>query len=99
MKRLFLPLIGFLVLATGCARFNSTVTERTLPDGSNERVTVVRAVTLFDSKSELAKLSSGQTDKSQKVSIGSLNQESSATNAVALIESVIGAAVRAAVKP
>ena len=99
MKRLFPPLIGILVLATGCARFTSTVTERTLPDGSNERVTVVRAVTLFDSKSELAKLSSGQTDKSQKVSIGSLNQESSATNAVSLIESVIGAAVRAAVKP
>lgn len=99
MKRTFLPLIGFLALATGCARFNSTVTERTLPDGSNERVTVVRAATLFDSKSELARLSSGQTDKSQKVSIGSLNQESSGTNAVSLIESVIGAAVRAAVKP
>ena len=99
MNPLFPLLFSFLVLATGCARFNSTVTERTLPDGSNERVTVVRAVTLFDSKSELAKLSSGQTDKSQKVSIGSLNQESSATNAVSLIESVIGAAVRAAVKP
>src|ERR1051326_3368476 len=47
----------------------------------------------------LAKLSSGQTDKSQKLSIGSLNQESSGTNAVSLIESVIGTAVRAAVKP
>ena len=99
MKRLFPPLIGFLTLATGCARFNSTVTERTLPDGSTERVTVVKAVTLFDSKSELAKLSSGQTDKSQKVSIGSLSQESSASNAVNLVESIVGAAVRAAVKP
>ena len=96
---LFPPLIGFLVLTTGCARFTSTVTERTLPDGVTERVTVVKAATLFDSKSELAKLSSGQTDKSQKVSIGSLSQESSATNAVTLVESVVGAAVRAAVKP
>jgi hypothetical protein len=34
MKRLFFPFIGIFVLATGCARFNSTVTERTLPDGS-----------------------------------------------------------------
>lgn len=42
-----------------------------------------------------SRLSSGQTDKSQKVSIGSLNQESSATNAVPLIV----AAPRAAVKP
>ena len=96
---LFPPLIGFLVLTTGCARFTSTVTERTLPDGVTERMTVVKAATLFDSKSELAKLSSGQTDKSQTVSIGSLSQESSATNAVTLVESVVGAAVRAAVKP
>jgi len=93
---LFPPLIGFLLLTSGCARFTSTVTERTLPDGVMERITVVKAATLFDSKSELAKLSSGQTDKSQKVSIGSLSQESSATNAVTLIESVVGAAVRAA---
>ena len=99
MKRLFPPLIGFLTLATGCARFTSTVTERTLSDGVTERITVVKAATLFDSKSELAKLSSGQTDKSQKVSIGSLSQESSATNAVTLVESVVGAAVRAAVRP
>jgi len=99
MKRLYPLLVVLLALATGCARFNSTVTERTLPDGSNERVTIVRAVTLFDSKSELAKLSSGQTDKSQKVSIGSLNQESSGTNVANLVESVVGAAVRAAVRP
>jgi hypothetical protein len=64
-----------------------------------ERVTVVEAGTLFDSKSELAKLASGQTDKSQKVSIGSPSQASSATNAVSFAASVVGAAVRAAVKP
>ena len=93
--------IGAGVLAcAGCARFKSTVTERVGPDGkTTERITVVKAGTLFDSKSELTKLSSGQTDKSQKVSIGSLNQESSATNAVSFAESVVGAAVRAAVKP
>ncbi len=88
-----------ILLSAGCARFKSTVTERTLTDGTMERTTVVKAGTLFDSKSELTKLSSGQTDKSQKVSIGSLNQESSATNAVTFAESVVGAAVRAAVKP
>ena len=59
----------------------------------------MRAGTLFDSKSELAKLSSGQTDKSQKVSIGSLTQESSATNAVTFAEGIVSAAVRAAVRP
>ena len=53
----------------------------------------------MDSKSELTKLSTGQTDKSQKVSIGGISQESSGTNAVNLFEAVVGAAVRAAVKP
>ena len=99
MKHLPSFIAALLVLATGCARFNSTVTERTLADGSVERVTRVTAGTLFDSKSELSKLSSGQTDKSQKVSIGSLTQESSATNVVTLVESIVTAAVRAAVKP
>ena len=99
MKHLLSVLAGLLVLATGCARFNSTVTERTLADGSVERVSRVTAGTLFDSKSELAKMSSGQTDKSQKVSIGSLTQESSGTNVVTLVESIVTAAVRAAVKP
>ena len=54
----------------GCARFRSTVTERTGKDGVTERETRVSAGTFFDSKSELTKLNSGQTDKSQKVSIG-----------------------------
>ena len=83
----------------GCARFSSTVTENTSPDGTTQRVTKVRAGTLFDSKSELTKLNSGQTDKSQKVSLGALNQESSGSNAVSFAESVVSAAVRAAVKP
>jgi hypothetical protein len=99
MKKYILWTLLTLGLASGCARFKSTVTERTLKDGTVERTTVVKAGTLFDSKSELAKLSSGQTDKSQKVSIGSLSQESSATNAASFVESIVGAAVRAAVKP
>jgi hypothetical protein len=93
-------LLCFLAaLLAGCAQFHSNITEQEFSDGSLERTTIVSASTLFDSKSELAKLSSGQTGKSQKVSIGTLNQASEATNAVALVETVIGAAVRAAVKP
>ena len=99
MKNNILFAVTVVALASGCARFKSTVTERTAPDGSSERVTRVSAGTLLDSKSELSKLSSGQTEKSQKVAIGSLNQESSGSNAVSFAESVVGAAVRAAVKP
>ena len=85
------------LVAPGCARFHSTVTETTGSNGVTQRVTSVSAGTLLDSKSELAKLSSGQSDQSQKVSIGSLNQESSGSNAVSFAEGVVGAAVRAAV--
>ena len=99
MKTNILFVVSLAALAVGCARFSSTVTERNTPDGSTERVTKVNAGTFFDSKSELTKLNSGQTDKSQKVSIGSLSQESSGSNAVSFAESVVGAAVRAAVKP
>jgi len=99
MKKNIVFVVTVLALASGCARFKSTVTERIGKDGVTERVTQVSAGTLLDSKSELSKLSSGQTDKSQKVAIGSLNQESSGSNAVSFAESVVGAAVRAAVKP
>lgn len=68
-------------------------------DGSVERVTVVKAGTFFDGQSALAKLSSGQTDKSQKVSLGSLNQETSGSNALSLAEAIVGTAVCAAVRP
>jgi hypothetical protein len=69
-------------LASRCARFKSTVTERTAPGGTIERVTVVKVGTLYDSKSELAKLSSGQTDKCQKVRIGSFSYPSTWPNEV-----------------
>ena len=99
MKKNLLLVVSLAALAVGCARFKSTVTERHAPAGSTERVTQVSAGTLLDSKSELSKLNSGQTDKSQKVAIGSLNQESSGSNALSFAETVVGAAVRAAVKP
>ena len=99
MKINLLFVVTTLALASGCARFSSTVTETTAPNGVTERVTKVKAGTLLDSKSELSKLNSGQSDKSQKVAIGSLSQESSGSNALGFAESVVGAAVRAAVKP
>ena len=99
MKTTLLTLLLPVGLIAGCSRFSSTVTERKLQDGTVERKTHVHAGTLFDSRSELSKLTTGQTEKSQRVAVGSLNQESSATNAVSFAESVVGAAVRAAVKP
>lgn len=98
MKILLAACIGF-VLLSGCAKFKSTVSEERLADGSIRKVTLVKAGTLFDSKSDLAKFAAGQTDKSQKIGIGSLGQESSGSNVVAMVEGITRAAVGAMVKP
>jgi len=90
-------LLAVLFCLAGCARFSSTITETTDAGGVTTRITVVKATTFWDSGSELTKLSSGQTDKSQKVSIGGLNQESSGTNAVVLIQVLSDAAAKAMV--
>lgn len=88
MKNILLIPFAAVPLLCGCAHFSSTVTE----SGTNgvRKVTTVHATTFFDSKSELAKVSSGQTDKSQRVAIGSLNQEASGTNAVAILNALAG---------
>jgi hypothetical protein len=69
------------MLLAGCARFSSVQTE----DTNGIRKTEIRASTLFDANSELAKLRASTTDKSQTVTIGSLNQESTSTNLVNLL--------------
>ncbi len=50
--------------------------------------TTARAVTFFDSKSELSKFKALQTDKTQSAAVGSLSQEASGTNAVALLKAM-----------
>jgi len=58
-----------------------------------------RIYTFWDSKSEIAKLRASTTDKTQGLSVGHLNEESSSTNTVDLVERVVGAVVKAAIKP
>lgn len=83
-----------LGVLTGCTTFRSEQTEEGA-DGI-KRHTVVKCRSFLDSKSELSKLRTTLTDKSQGVSIGTLSQEASGTNAYSIITAVIEAAVRAA---
>ena len=93
MKKPLLALV--LVLAfTGCARVTIKQTE----DTNGQRATTFRATTFFDSHNELAKARTTMTDKSQGVSVSGLDQESSGTNATALVNAAVSAAVGAAVK-
>lgn len=101
-------IVGFALLGvfgfSGCAYLRSE-TRAAIDPQTNVRVerTVVRAYTLFDSQSQLAKFrnSTGATGSNGFVippgtSIGQLDTASSGTNAVNLLEGVVGAAVRAA---
>ncbi len=92
MRQLFCIL--FAVILCGCARFRSTQTEIS-PDGT-QRITRVYVTTFFDGRSDLAKLRTTMTDKSQGIGVIGLDQSSSSTNAVEILRHV--AAILGAVK-
>lgn len=71
--------ILLLLLLPGCARFHS---EQVDLEGTRTTVTIT---TLFDAHNEVAKLKTTQTDKTQGVSLGSVNENSSSTNVVELL--------------
>lgn len=83
MKRLTLM---FTVLLAGCAQFSTTQTDTSITnkDGTTTRTVTTKATatTFLESKSALANFKASQTDKTQAASVGSLSQESNATNAI-----------------
>lgn len=84
----------------GCAYLHSTTSST--PDGTVQ--TKVTSYTLFDSNAELTKFrNAGQLTQSNQwapgTTIGGLNQSATSTNLDQLIGIVVGAAVKAAVKP
>lgn len=81
------------VLAVGCARFKCVQADKSYAiETKDGKVITVReitskttATTFFEAKSGLVGFKTLQTDKSQSSSIGSLNQEATATNLVAAL--------------
>ena len=101
MKKIIVITIAVAGLA-GCARFNTTQKDLSYEQGkpSREITTRATAYTFFAGKSSLATWKASQTDKTQGASVGNLSQEANAgTNLNSLVESVVSAAVKAAVKP
>ena len=94
MKKQLPSVLCVLLVLCGCASVRIKQTEAS--DGT--RSTEFRARTFFDSKNELAKARTTMTDKSQGVTVAGLDQESSGTNATALVHAAVSAAVGAAVK-
>lgn len=79
-------------VCAGCSTLSTTVTERDA-DGS-ERVTRLTVRTLWDAKSELAKFSTTNTEKTQSLKIGTYDGSSDSTNIVGLVQAVATGVVR-----
>ncbi len=98
------PLMLLLILPmvfAGCAHFVTKQTDTSYDEQGNPQrsvTTTAKATTFFDAGSALTSFKASQTDKSQSATVGSLNQSSSGSNAVNLVESAVSAAVSAAVK-
>jgi hypothetical protein len=82
----------------GCARFTTTQTDVSYENGIKVREITTRAsaVTLIESKSALANFKANQTDKTQSASVGQLDQEANATNAVNDAAVFLGTLIKAA---
>lgn len=89
---------GLVVSGCATAKIDQTVTETTKEGVTTSRDTQVRVRTFFDSKSELSKLKTTNTDKTQSIGIDALNQQSSGTNVVDAVSKISGAVVEAAIK-
>ena len=97
MKTKYVSCLIALLVSAGCATFvtNQQDISKKLKDGTEQREisTKAKATTLFTSKSALTKFKANQTDKSQGATVGSLEQESSGTNAVEALkhlDSILG---------
>lgn len=93
-------LILALVALTGCAYLRSTTETQTDPKtGLVTSRTVVRAFTVFDAQAQLSKFrnsTGGPTNTfTMGTTVGSVNEQSSASNIVAIIEAAAAAAGRA----
>jgi hypothetical protein len=96
-----IPILCALLSLAGCSTFVTTQTDlSTNPDGTQRTITTkAKATTFWDSGSALANFKASQTDKTQSATVGSLNQFSTATNVSQMTGEILGAAIRAAVKP
>ena len=73
-----------LLLLCGCSSFSSV---QVSPDGTR---TTISITTFWDSHSEVSKLRTTQTEKTQGVSLGAVAENSTSTNIVELLRVVGG---------
>lgn len=74
------------ILLVGCTRLHTTI--KTIEKDGTSRETESSCISFFDSRSDLQKFKTTNTDKTQSLGIGVLGQESSGTNAVRVLDNV-----------
>ena len=90
-------LSAFCCLLCGCSSFNSQQT-KIEPDGTRiESRQTVR--TFFDGKSTVGKLRASTTDKTQGLTVGSISEETSGSNAVNVLKIIVTGAKEATPGP
>jgi len=90
---MIIPLIIATVFATGCAYLKSTTTSTTQTNGVTTVYTTVRAFSVLDANDNLTKfrnagLSSTNGTFPPGTTIGSLNQSSTTSNVVAIVNAI-----------
>ena len=92
-----------LLLAIGCASFTTKQTDVSSYDidrntgkawPRREITTRATARTFFEGKSALAQFKASQTDKTQSATVGTLTQETTATNLVPIVQAVAEGVVK-----
>lgn len=95
MKISPLILLLFSGLLVGCNTFHAHIEE--IEEDGTYRITDIKIYNAFDSKSDLSKLKTTFTDKTQGISVGSYSQESSATNLIPIVEAITKGVTKALV--
>lgn len=99
MRTLLLAILLAVTMA-GCSSFSTKQTDTSYENGLplREITTRAKARTFFDAKSALTNFKANQTEKTQSAFVGGLNQETSGTNSIGLVEAVSAGATKGALQ-
>ena len=96
MKRNLLLYLNLILLSCcGCSTFHTTQTEYNPTNGLPVKKTVVDIRNVFDGNSDVTKLRTTFTDKSQGIGVGSISENTSTTNIFEGLGLIIGGAIKA----
>lgn len=89
----FILLAMMVLFSAGCSTFTTDQTDERINQKTGDKTTIrtrVKARTFWESKSALTNFKASQTERAQGATVGSLNQEVTATNAVQVLNALRG---------